>query len=189
MSGSVWYPQLNKALKTLIPTVVMTHDESGQLVPIPVVIRTPEPEFEVEKFPSATISSYDERFAQFRYTDSRVVVYKDYDRSVAVIEESAKPYSLYYQIDFWAQYQEDIDTMTMMWSSKFKKHNSLTVIDSSGVERSCYMRLVKIAKADTVSDRNDRIFHRVYSYEIWVELDENPLMEVPLVRKQIIQTK
>jgi hypothetical protein len=42
------------------------------------------------------------------------------------------------------------------------------------------MKLVKIAKLDKVQNQDERIFQRVYSYEIWVELDESVPVEVPV---------
>lgn len=189
MAGSVWYAQVNKALKDLIPTIVKTYDRNKVLVPVTAIVRTPEPEFKVEKFPSATIFSYDEKFAQNRYSDERVVVAVDQQRGVAVIEESAKPYNLFYQIDFWASFQEDIDTMTMLWGSKFAKHNLLAVKDTLGVNRVCKMKLIKIAKADTVKNKDERVFRRIYSYEIWVELDETAQVEEPIVLTKEINMK
>jgi hypothetical protein len=180
MGGSIWYTQVNRALKTLIPTIVKTYNKDEVLVSVSALVRTPDPEFKVETYPCVTIYSYDEKFSQNRYTEGRVVTSINEGTLRATVEESAKPYSLFYQLDFWAKYQEDIDTMTMLWGSKFAKHNTIQITDSLGVIHTCYMKLVKIAKLDKVQNQDERIFQRVYSYEIWVELDESVPVEVPV---------
>jgi len=189
MAGSVWYPQVNLALKTLIPTIVKVYNRDNKLVSVRTLIRTPESEFEIETFPSVSIFPYDERFAQFRYLDGKVLVSKDIEEGTAIIEDTAKPYSLFYQIEFWARFEQDIDQMIMMWNSSFARYNTIVVTDTSGISRTCFMRLIRMNKLDTIEKRDERLFHRVYSYEIWVELDEVTQEEVPIALTREINIK
>lgn len=189
MSGSVWYPQVNKALKDLIPTIVKRYNKEGILVAVPTFVRTPESEFKSEKYPAVTISSYDESFANYRYDERKVIVSKDLETGIGILEDGAKPYDLYYQIDFWAQYQEDIEEMVRRWCEKFVKFNVLQVKDSLSNTRNCLMQLLDIGKADIVKNKDERIFHRIYSYLICVELDEGGTSEVKLVLERDIINK
>lgn len=190
MSGSIWFGEIDKTLKTLIPTKVYTLNEALEQVPLPTLIRTPESEFSSEKFPCATISSYGQRFDNFRYQRGKVVTSRDIELGKALIEDTAKPYSMMYQIDFWAKYFEDINLMTLLWSSNFEKFNVLDILDSTGVMRSCDMILQNEVVLDQVRNKNERIFHRSYSYLIKVEIDENIEEEVPIVlsRNTIVTT-
>lgn len=190
MAGSVWYPQINKALKELIPSIVKAYSPTKELIPVEVVVRNPETEYKIEKFPCVSIFSYDERFDIGRYLDvDKVIVERDIERGKALVEAPAKPYNLFYQIDFWAKYQSDIDIMTMTWANTFTKHNVLKVKDTLNNLRECYMRQLGYAVADEVREKRERIFHRVYSYEIWVELDETQPVEVPIVLTPEITNK
>jgi hypothetical protein len=187
MSGSVWYSQVNKALKDLIPTIVKRYNKEQELVAVPAIVRTPESEFKVEKFPIVTIFPYGEKFSLSRFDDKEVLVSVDQQAGIGTLEEPARPYDLSYQIDFWSHYQEEIEEMTRRWCAKFTKFNVLEVKDTLNNTRSCFMKLTNIARSDTVKSKDERIFHRIYSYEIWVELDEGSSREVNLAVTREIQ--
>ncbi len=187
---SVWYGQVDSALIAFIPTIVKTLNRDGDAVPVPVLLRMPENEFAVEVFPSVSIEYYDERVDPIRYYPHDVVVDTVFDEDgtgVAVIEKSAIPYNLYYQIDFWAEYREDINEMTRRWSAYTPRHSVLEVTDSSGVKRHCVMTLKGDNKVTVFSEGNTRTFRKTYSYEIKVELDEGVSTTKPIVTNREIK--
>lgn len=180
MAGSVWLKEVDTALLKLIPTIVKYYDENDELVSPAVMVRNPEGTYKIEEFPSVSIFNYNQVFASERYDREEVVTKRDIERKVAVLEKSALPYYLYYQIDFWAKYQEDINEMTRRWLGFIPRNFVLEVKDTEGNIRHCNMELVDFANADYVKG-DERIFHRVYSYRIWVELDEGYEKEYPVV--------
>lgn len=180
MAGSVWLKEVDTALLELIPTIVKYYDENDDLVSSAVMVRNPEGTYKIEEFPSVSIFNYNQVFASERYDREEVLTKRDIERKVAVLEKSALPYYLYYQIDFWAKYQEDINEMTRRWLGFIPRNFVLEVKDTEGNIRHCNMELVDFANADYVKG-DERIFHRVYSYRIWVELDEGYEKEYPVV--------
>lgn len=180
MAGSVWLKEVDTALLKLIPTIVKYYDENDELVSSAVMVRNPEGTYKIEEFPSVSIFNYNQVFASERYDREEVLTKRDIERKVAVLEKSALPYYLYYQIDFWAKYQEDINEMTRRWLGFIPRNFVLEVKDTEGNIRHCNMELVDFANADYVKG-DERIFHRVYSYRIWVELDEGYEKEYPVV--------
>ena len=180
MAGSVWLKEVDTALLKLIPTIVKYYDENDELVSPAVMVRNPEGTYKIEEFPSVSIFNYNQVFASERYDREEVLTKRDIERKVAVLEKSALPYYLYYQIDFWAKYQEDINEMTRRWLGFIPRNFVLEVKDTEGNIRHCNMELVDFANADYVKG-DERIFHRVYSYRIWVELDEGYEKEYPVV--------
>lgn len=180
MAGSVWLTEVDTALLQLIPTIAKYYDEEGEEAPADVMVRNPEGTFKIEKFPSVSIFNYDQIFASYRYVKEEVLVGFDLENGDAIMEKPAIPFDLYYQIDFWADYQEDINEMTRRWLGKIPKNSVLEVVDTRGTTRYCNMELVDFANADYVKG-DDRIFHRVYSYRIWVELDEGESRGVKVV--------
>lgn len=180
MAGSVWLTEVDTALLQLIPTIAKYYDEEGEETPADVMVRNPEGTFKIEKFPSVSIFNYDQIFASYRYNKEEVLVGFDLENGDAIMEKPAIPFDLYYQIDFWADYQEDINEMTRRWLGKIPKNSVLEVVDTRGTTRYCNMELVDFANADYVKG-DDRIFHRVYSYRIWVELDEGESRGVKVI--------
>lgn len=169
MAGSVWLEEVDRALLGLIPTVVKYFDEEGEIQEVDTFVRNPEGEYKVESYPSVTIFNYNQIFASYRYDHEEQVV--DIIDGVAVIEKPALPYDLFYQIDFWSEYQEDINEMTRRWAGNVEERGVLEVVDTEGNTRYSVMELIDYANIDHI-DGDERIFHRAYSYRIWVELDE-----------------
>jgi hypothetical protein len=186
--GSVWYQEVDTALVNLVSSLINVKDDVGNLVPITTNLRIPEKEFEVEVYPSATINSYGEGFSQKRYDPNPVLVSVNEGTHTAYYEESAKPYSLFYQIDFWAHYIEDINFITLQWADFSRKFNVLSAIDNRGNTRTCNMILKGIVKADYTKDDIERIYHRIYNYEIQVEVDEGKQIAQKVVTQKVVTT-
>lgn len=185
MAGSVWLKEVDTALLNWIPTIVKYYDEEEELKSSPVMVRNPEGEYVIESFPSVSIFNYDQRFSDIRYDREEVLVSVNELTGVGTVEKSALPYDLFYQIDFWAKYQEDINEMTRRWLANVPSRTVLEVKDTGNTTRYCNMELVDFANADFVRGE-ERIFHRAYSYRLWVELDEAPSMAVKVVLEREI---
>ena len=175
MSANVWFEEVNIGLINEIQNTVKTKDPNGVLVALEdkaIVIRKPEEDFKFETFPCVSIYNKDYRFDPIRYNPSPIKVGEIIEENIAIMEESATPFRLSYQIDFWSKYQTDMDTMTRTWLTKHFRQFNLSVVDDGGNERTCNCLIQgSITKSDLVSNK-ERLYHSIINYQIWVELDE-----------------
>lgn len=182
--GSVWNEEVDRGLLEVLDDLIKHYDENDNLVSTPCFVRNPQEDFKIETFPSATIYNYDQKFDKNRFSWENIRGEID-DEGIMSLERPALPYTLFYQIEFWARYQEDINEITRRWVANIEPNTILKVTDTEGVVRHSVMNLVDVANVDY--EKLDRkIFHRVYSYRIWVELDErNPLYERVVLSREI----
>lgn len=185
VSASVWFEQVDIGLIEEIKNTVRVQNSKGVLVPLEdensVIVRKPEEDFKIETFPCVSIYNLTSKFQPIRYVSDPVVVGKDLEKLIATVEDSAIPYELLYQIDFWAKYQEDMNQMTLSWLSRHFRQFNLKVTDSGGTERTCNcLKDGELHKSDLVLG-GERLFHSIISYRIWVEIDEETSYNVPIV--------
>lgn len=179
MNDSVWYEQVDIALVELLRNTIQIDGK-----PVKVVVRKPDEDFNEEDYPLVSIYALFDRFSVDRYSPEQVVVRVDYEKSLAVLEDSAVPYDLYYQIDFWATLQSDMNSMTKQWKSFSKRWFNLEVEDESGVLRSCFVMLRNdFGKSDLIRN-GKRLFHSFGTYKIQTEIDDNVQSIVPILTKE-----
>lgn len=184
MSANVWFEQVDKGLLTELSNTVRIKDENDILVPLSsdvFVVRKPEEDFKPNSYPCVSIYNLEEKFDPMRYMDEPVVISKDEVNHVMTVEESCVPFNLSYQIDFWAKYQEDINSMTATWLAKHFRQFNLEVIDDGGVIRSCNCLMKGSVKKSDLILNKERLFHTIISYSIWVELDSETRYNVNMV--------
>lgn len=181
--GSVWLKEVETGFHKLIKDTVRTYNSSGQLEPVKVVVLNPEKESSsVTEFPCVSITNTNQVFDKLRYDSKDVMVSKDPETNKAIMEKSAKPYTLHYQIAFWAEYLNDINEMTRCWLEHIPHDTILEVKDTDGITRHCVMHQTNFVNLDSFESRNNRrLLKRVYSYKVWVELDGAIKVEVPIV--------
>jgi hypothetical protein len=73
-----------------------------------------------------------------------------------------------------------------MWLGNVPPRTVLTAKETTGVSRDCNMFLDALTSSDVIKD-NTRIFRRIYTYTIWVELDERPIVTKNVVKKVTIK--
>lgn len=168
MSESVWFEQVDIALMRLLREVIQIDGN-----PVKVVIRKPDEDFNTEDYPLVSVYNLYDRFSRDRYSPEPVVVSQDFNNNFAVLEESALPYDLFYQIDFWASLQSDMNSMLKQWKSFAPFWFNLDVFDESGNPRSCFViSRNDFSKADLLKKDGKRMFHSFGTYKVQVELDE-----------------
>lgn len=172
-SESVWFEQVDTALIDYIKGIVKLPDSQGVLTPVPVKVRKPDEDFKIEEYPCITLYNLYSLRDKDRYFPDKVVVSRDFDTHTLIEENSAIPYSLFYQIDFWSRLQSQMNDMTRMWLSY---HNdrcfNLPVKDISGNDRSSFVLMTgDLMKSDFLTETK-RTFHSFMTYRVWVELDE-----------------
>ena len=166
MSESVWFEQVDSALMKLLRTVIQIDGK-----PVKVVIRKPDEDFNEEDYPVVSIYNLFDRFSKGRYSPEPVVVSTNPRDSTAVIEESALPYDLFYQIDFWASLQSDMNSMLKQWKSFAPFWFNLDVVDESGNPRSCLVVSRNDFNKSDLLKEGKRLFHSFGTYKVQVELD------------------
>ena len=189
MSANVWFEEVNIGLLEEIKNTVRIKNSKGVLNALKdeaLLIRKPEEDFKLEVFPCVSIYNLSYKHDPVRYNPSPVIIEEDEENKVVVIEDSAVPFNLDYQIDFWAKYQEDMDCMTRTWLSKHFRQFNLKVVDDGGVERTCNCLIQgSVVKSDLVLN-GERLFHSIIKYQIWVELDDETRYNKPMVIQRSI---
>lgn len=176
MSESIWFEQVDSALMKLLSQVIRVDGK-----PVKVVIRKPDEDFNEEDYPLVSIYNLYDRFSKTRYSSEPVVAYRNVEKHFLISEESALPYDLFYQIDFWANLQSDMNSMTKQWKAYAKSWFNLDVIDESGELRSCFvLSRNDFGKADLMKS-GKRLFHSFGTYKIQVEIDENEQNIIPML--------
>ena len=177
MSESVWFEQVDSALMELLRTVIQIDGK-----PVKVVIRKPDEDFNAEEYPVVSLYNLYDRFSRERYSPEPVMVSRNFDSNFAVLEESALPYDLSYQIDFWASLQSDMNSMLKQWKSFAPFWFNLDVLDESGNLRSCFViSRNDFRKADLLKE-GKRLFHSFGTYKVQVELDSCKQEIIPIVK-------
>ena len=191
MSANVWFEEVNVGLIKEIQSNVKYKNENGVLVPLSskaITIRKPEEEFKSEVYPCVSIYNRDTAQDIIRTNTEPIVLEKDYENNQVILEDPAIPFFLETQIDFWSKYQTDMDTMTRTWLFKHYRQFNLSVIDDGGTERSCNcLQKSRMITSDLVSGR-ERLFHKIITYQIWVEIDEVTRYNVPMVVDSDVKT-
>ena len=186
MSANVWFEEVNAGLIKEIRDSVRIKDRKGCLVPLDdkaIVVRKPEEDFKFEVFPCVSIYNSTFYHDPLRYNPTPVKIGEYKEENLAIMEEPAIPFVLNYQIDFWAEYQVDRDTMIRTWLMKHFRQFNLDVLDDWGVDRSCNcLKQGSVVNSDLVR-KGERLLHSIIKYQIWVELDEEIRYNKPMANK------
>lgn len=181
-SESVWIEQVDTAFIAFIQGIVKLQNADSILVPIPVDIQKPDEDFKIEQYPCGTLYNLYDNYDPVRYDPTPVIVSRDNASHSMVVEKSALPYSLFYQLNFWSRTQTEMNEMTRLWFGNIEMgYFNLPVKDLSGNDRSCFCRQIdNVNKFEYLVD-TERTLHTVVTYRIWVELDEKSQTTQPMV--------
>lgn len=192
MSANVWFEEVDSGLINEILHHVKITNEAGQRVLIgeeAVIVRKPEEDFKIEVYPCVSIYNKSYRHDPLRYDPVPVKLGLNKKEKIIEMEETAVPFNLSYQVDFWAKYQVDMNSMTRSWLVKHFRQFNLPVIDDGGVERTCNcMMKGSVVKSDLVLNK-ERLFHSIVNLEIWVELDDETRYNMPVVITHDVEAK
>ena len=189
MSANVWFEEVNAGLMKEIKDSVRIRDSKGRLISLDdkaIVVRKPEEDFKFEVFPCVSIYNLTFYHDPLRYNPTPVKIGEYEEENLAIMEEPAIPFVLNYQIDFWAEYQVDRDTMIRTWLMKHFRQFNLDVLDDWGVDRSCNcLKQGSVVNSDLVRN-GERLLHSIIKYQIWVELDNETRYNKPMVIQRSI---
>ena len=182
LSESVWFEQVDTALINYIKGIVKLPNSNGILTPVPVKIRKPDDDFKIEEYPCITLYNLYSVRDEVRYFPDKVVVERDLERNKLIEEVGAIPYNLFYQFDFWSRKQSHMNDMTRMWLGYHPDRSfNLPVKDLSGKDRSSFVLMVDDLKKVDDLEENNRTFHSVLTYRVWVEIDERIRSEKDMI--------
>ena len=185
--GSVWYESVDSAFLNFL-TLVKTYNELNELVTVPSFVRNPEEEFEIENFPAISITHLPEQFASQRFGGEPIVVSVDKQNNTCLVSPPALPYDLYIQIDFWSEYNSDMDEMTRKWMGNTGRNFVLTVVDTENITRYCNVTLMNTNSSEEKKGSSVK-YHKSYTYRVWVELDERQPVQKNVVITRVIDNK
>lgn len=186
MSESVWFEQVDTALLQFIKSNITVAGDS-----VDCRVRKPDEDFKKEDYPIVSIYNLYSKRDDFRRCPNDVKVEVNKDSKTLIMEKPCLPYNLFYQIDFWSMLQSHMNEMLFKWVSATDggKYFNLPVVDTGGNPRSCFCLCKDDFKKSDLVSNNSRIFHSFITYRIYVEIDENSQISVPMITDVKISTK
>lgn len=187
MSANVWFEEVEKGLKEEILNTVFYLSPTGIKTNVTedmVFVRDPEEDLREEQIPCVTITPLFNRFDPRRYNPNPVIMSKNEEENLLTMQDSAVPFNLTYQLDFWSRYKEDINLMTGSWLKKHFRQFNLRVVDDGGTERYSNVLLNESMRESDLLKNQKRLFHSLISYVIWVELDDEVGYNVHMVAER-----
>lgn len=171
---SVWFEELSYGLINEIKKTVTITNSEGEFIFLPdksVLVRKPEDEFKLEKFPCVSIFEKEFNHSTLRYNPEPIEVESNKDK--IIYKNSKIPFNILYQIDFWSKYKIDMDNMIKSWLSSHFRQFNLYMKDDNGIETSCNcMTRGKITESNLIMN-NERIYHSITELLIWTYIDSN----------------
>ena len=192
MSANVWFEEVEIGLKEEILRTVEYLTPAGVKEPVSkemVFVRDPEEDLREEEIPCVTITPIMNRFDPRRYNPNPVVINRDTKNNTVHMQESAVPFNLTYQIDFWSRYREDMNIMTSSWIKKHFRQFNLPVVDDGGVVRSSNALIYENMRPVDLMRNQKRLYHSIISYVIWVELDDEVGYNVSMVADRVVKAE
>lgn len=192
MSANVWFEEVERGLKEEILRTVEYLTPAGVKEPVSkemVFVRDPEEDLREEEIPCVTITPIMNRFDPRRYNPNPVVINRDTKNNIVHMQESAVPFNLTYQIDFWSRYREDMNIMTSSWIKKHFRQFNLPVVDDGGVVRSSNVLIYENMRPVDLMKNQKRLYHSIISYVIWVELDDEVGYNVSMVADRVVKAE
>ena len=190
--STIWYEDVDKGfVEEILKSVKYIDRDTGLPVALPVdniILTKPEDEYKDEVYPSVHITHLFETHDPNRYNPNQQIVGRNYEENLAQMKDSPVPFSLFYQLDFYSKYQTDINTMTASWLKGHFRHFNLKVTDSDGDEITINVMVNENMKSFDFLEGYERIYRKVISYRIWVELDNEIIYNVPMVKEVSVNT-
>lgn len=190
--STIWYESVDEGfVKEVLNSVKYINRDTGEPVSIPednIILVKPEEDFKEEVYPSVHITHLFDSHDKNRYNPNQLVVGRNYETNMAQMKDSPVPFSLFYQLDFYAKYQTDLNTMTSSWLKKHFRQFNLKVVDSDEDEITINVMVNENMKSLDFLEGYERIYRKTISYRIWVELDDEIIYNVPMVKDVSVKT-
>lgn len=178
---SVWWEEVDKALLNLLKNFHYVKNNKER-VKVPVLFFPLSMNTEKYEYPIVMFRHLNEEFDLKRYSALPVQVLVEGD--TAIYEESAKPYTLNYQLDIITEKQRDLNYLTKQWSCLVPLRGTIPVTDVEGTVRYCYMSCEPPRAIDYYAVRGeDRLLRTVIKFKVQIELDMGSATRKSIVSK------
>lgn len=190
--STIWYEAVDEGfVKEILKSVKYIDRNTGEPTPIPldhIILNKPEDDYKDEVYPSVHITHLFETHDKMRYNPNQLIVGRDFEKNMAQMKDSPVPFNLFFQLDFYSKFQTDINTMTSSWLKKHFRQFNLKVVDSENDEVTINVMVNENMKSADFLEGYERIYRRIISYRIWVELDDEIVYNVPMVKEVSVNT-
>lgn len=178
-SETVWFEEVDRGMLNLFKKIQVPI--KGKLSPVYVDIKKSDEDFKVDVYPSISVYASSYNFDRSRESTLKEEITEvDIENNIGKLEEVPKPFKFLYKITLWSKLQSQMNYMSRMLNAQIGHFYNLSVKDVSGNPTTVFMELKNpIAKSDILTD-NSRTFQQVYTYEVWVNIDERIQTDVPI---------
>ena len=181
---SVWWEEVDKALLELLKNFHYVKNDKKR-IKVPVLFFPLSMNTEKYEYPIVMIRHVNEEFDLERYSAYPVQV--SVDGNVATYEDSARPYTLNYQLDIITEKQRDLNYLTKQWSCLVPLRGTIPVVDVEGTVRNCFMSCKPPRMIDYYAVRGeDRLLRTVIEFKVQIELDMGTSYKRDIVSKNPI---
>ena len=141
-----------------------------------VVIRKPDEDFKIEKFPCAVLQIPSYKFSVDRwYKKDRYVV--DYNENGWLIDAPPLPFDVQLQMDFYAKSQDDLDWLQIKWLSYFERDLWLQVKTRGGNKSEVLVLSESEAQRLDEVRGKDRLFRLMQTFRVFAKIEEHDARE------------
>lgn len=190
--STIWYESLDKGLKEeIINSIKCLDKETGEVINLPsnhVFFVRPEDEYKEEVYPSVHVTHLFEKHDKVRYNPNQMVVTRNIKEGTVGVKNHPVSFTIYFQLDFYSKYQTEINLMSSTWLQSHFRQFNLNVIDSDNDEVTVNALSYEDMKSQDYMDGYDRIYRRIVSYKVWVELDSDVVENKPMVTNINVNT-
>ena len=160
-------------------------DEDDVAQTVPIIIKAPETEFKDVELPAVSVALIDIRYAPERqdWIHQEEI---DIVGGVAYKKDMPIPYDILFQISTYTEYLEDDRSIQAQLLKKLppRTYLEVDVLGATPLSQSYYMFLQGYGEGDIIGDK--RIYRKIFTYLVPVELDFDMMQEVKLVQEALI---
>lgn len=185
-SETIWFEEVDRGLINLLEEIQIPIE--GILSPVYVDVKKPDEDFKVDVYPSISVYAFNYSFDRSRESTLKEEITEvDTDKLIGKLEEVPKPYKFNYKVTLWSKLQSQMNYMSRMLNAKIGHFHNLEVKDVSGVPATVFMELKNpISKSDMLIGK-ERTYQQVYTYDIWVNIDERTQTDVPITSNKPVE--
>lgn len=178
-SETVWFEEVDRGLLNLLKEIQVPIE--GVLSPVYVDIKKSDEDFKVDIYPSISIYASTYSFDKSRESTLKEEITEiDAENNIGKLEEVPKPFKFTYKVTLWSKLQSQMNYMSRMLNAKIGHFHNLEVNDVSNTPTTVFMELKNPVYKSDILTENERTFQQVYTYEVWVNIDERMQTDVQI---------
>ena len=186
VSDTIWNREILKGFIDLL-----SEKFAGKFSKFKVIVRKRDEDFKLETYPCAVLQITNSKFSVDRYYKKEsYIVSKDRENYQGIADKPPLTYDINLQLDFYANKENDLDTLEITWLSYFRRDFNLQVKTRGGNDDDVHvMPDVGVSKRLDEMNGKDRLFRRCFNYKVYGRIEEHDRRDIPLVKVVKVQTK